>query len=163
ISSDDLSVRVGKIADRRSDTVIAGTLVRSELFEFLCIEIVRMRVEPVQHTVNSRFEYRVVIDLFAENVVVLDHGQGFGKIAFYLFGRNGWRFRLRKRVCDDDAFRDSVVALRERIAGYESEQQKRRGGIFDISHEVNSRIIAETPMRRSFLLNNSICLTKRSG
>src|SRR5688500_18783141 len=87
ICGHNLAIRIGQVADRRSDTVITGALLRTELLKFLCIEIVRMRIERMEHAVDRRLEYLVIVDLFAHRVVLLDHGQSLGEIALDLLSR----------------------------------------------------------------------------
>ncbi len=69
ISGYDLAVRVAEVADRCTNAIVAGTLVRPELLEFLCIEIVRMRIKGMQHSVDRRFKDFIVIELFADNMI----------------------------------------------------------------------------------------------
>src|SRR5688572_4058432 len=76
-----VSLSVAQIADSRADTVITRALIRAELLKFFGIEIIRMRVKRVQHSVDGGFNNYVVIHLSAGNVICFDDRKSLANIA----------------------------------------------------------------------------------
>src|SRR6185503_13365562 len=63
---------ITEITDRCADTEISRALIGTKLLEFLCVEVVRMWVERVEHPVDRAFNDTVIIEFLTSDVIRLD-------------------------------------------------------------------------------------------
>ena len=57
-------------------------MVGAELFEFLSVEVIGMRVKRVKHSVDRGFKNVIVIDLFTGNMVSFNDSKSLRDISF---------------------------------------------------------------------------------
>ena len=100
-------------------------MLGTELLKFFCVEIVRVRIERVEHAVDRGLKDLVIIDLLARSVILLDHSECLSEIVLDLLGRYLGALRVRLSRSTRKALGDDLaVDRRDRKDSRKSESSE---------------------------------------